>query len=86
MKKSLILGAMLGAIFLSGCATNQPYNQYGYQQGCRGQTNYTGAVLGGVGGALLGSRFGKGNGNTAAIAAGSALGATYGSQTGVGCN
>ncbi len=50
MKKTLMLGAVLGAIFLSGCATNQPYNQYGYQQGCRGQTNYTGAVLGGVGG------------------------------------
>ena len=42
--------------------------------------SYTGTVIGGIAGALVGSRFGKGNGNTAATAAGAIAGAVIGDK------
>ena len=41
---------------------------------------YTGTIIGGVTGALLGSRVGKGNGNRAATAVGAIAGAVIGNQ------
>ena len=42
--------------------------------------SYTGTIVGGVTGALLGSRLGKGNGNRAATAVGAIAGAVIGDQ------
>lgn len=42
--------------------------------------SYTGTIVGGVTGALLGSRLGKGNGNRAATAVGAIAGAVIGNQ------
>ena len=42
--------------------------------------SYTGTVVGGVAGALLGSRFGKGKGSTAATAVGAIAGAVIGDK------
>jgi surface antigen len=47
-----------------------------------GQKQTGGALLGGVGGALLGSQFGGGSGKIVAVAAGTLLGALVGSEVG----
>lgn len=53
------------------------YNQYG-----GGGTNYGGAVIGGVAGALLGNQVGKGHGREAATAIGAVVGAFAGDRLG----
>lgn len=72
MKK--IISTAMVAVMLAACAPN------GQGVGMNKQTG--GAILGGVGGAALGSNIGKGKGNIAAIAAGTLLGAMVGSSIG----
>ena len=74
MRKVVVLAAVL-AVTLSACA--QPGGD-GY--GLSKRTG--GAVLGGVGGALVGAQFGGGTGKLATTALGTLLGAWLGSEAG----
>lgn len=65
MKKILIVSTL--GVFLSGCLTTGMSPQQG-----------AGTVIGAASGALLGSRFGKGNGRLASTAVGTAVGALAG--------
>jgi len=67
---SIALAALL-AVSASGCANNS----YGNKQNM-------GTVLGAIGGALLGSEVGDGDGQLAAVAAGTFFGALLGSEIG----
>lgn len=58
---------------------NTGYDGYGHEQSSSDRS-YTGTVVGGVAGALLGSRFGKGKGTTAATAVGAIAGAVIGDK------
>ena len=55
-------------------------NDDGYDGDDRSGRSYTGTIVGGIAGALLGSRVGKGNGNKVATAAGAIAGAVIGDQ------
>ncbi len=55
------------------------YDGYGRDRSSTDRS-YTGTVVGGVAGALLGSRFGKGKGSTAATAVGAIAGAVIGDK------
>lgn len=55
------------------------YDGYGRDRSSSDRS-YTGTVVGGVAGALLGSRFGKGKGSTAATAVGAIAGAVIGDK------
>ena len=57
-----------------------PSNGYGRERSSSSDRSYTGTVVGGVAGALLGSRFGKGKGTTAATAVGAIAGAVIGDK------
>jgi len=61
---------MLVASLLAGCSEDIKWGQTG------------GAVLGGIGGAVLGAQFGRGTGKLAMTALGGVLGALAGSQLG----
>jgi len=74
-----ILLAIAATIALSACAQS-PANSCGGGFGFNKQTG--GAVLGGVGGAVAGAQFGKGNGNLAMTAIGTLLGAAAGNEVG----
>lgn len=69
---------LVAALTLSLAACAQPGGGGGY--GMSKQTG--GAILGGAGGALAGSQFGKGKGQLAATALGTLLGAFIGSEAG----
>ncbi|MES2831171.1 MAG: glycine zipper 2TM domain-containing protein [Pseudomonadota bacterium] len=58
-----------------------PVYQHSYQHSApAAQRGYTGPIVGGVAGALLGSRVGKGNGKIAATALGGVVGAVVGDR------
>ena len=67
-KKSLVLMAV--AVLVSGCGSTGGPKQTG------------GALLGGIGGAAIGSQFGKGDGQLVGVAAVTLLGALIGSEVG----
>ena len=67
--KIRIAAVAMAALALAGCADTGP------KQG-------VGTVAGAIGGAALGSQFGRGTGSVAAIAAGTLLGAFLGSEAG----
>ncbi|CAA7615071.1 RT0821/Lpp0805 family surface protein [Magnetospirillum sp. UT-4] len=78
--RKVAIAAVL-ALSLSACA--QPgYNSGGGGGGGMISKQTGGAVLGGVGGALAGSQFGKGKGQLAMTAVGTLLGAFIGSEVG----
>lgn len=64
--------------------SNEYYRDSNYEGHRRDRStsdrSYTGTVVGGVAGALVGSRFGKGKGNTAATAVGAIAGAVIGDK------
>jgi surface antigen len=66
---------LLAAILLTGCVTDQ-----GGQEGLNKKT--IGAILGGLAGAVLGSKAGSGKGRLVAVAAGALAGAWLGSEIG----
>lgn len=70
MMKTKIAALALMAVTLGACAADT-----GPKQG-------VGTVAGAIGGAALGSQFGRGTGSVAAIAAGTLLGAFLGSEVG----
>ena len=78
MKIKQRLSVSMIALMLTACATGpngQPVNSMGNKE-------TMGTVLGGVGGALLGSTIGKGDGRLVAVAAGTLLGAALGNSVG----
>ena len=77
MKKIIATG--LTVLMLSACGPQGP--GYDANNNMLNKQN-VGTVLGGVGGAVLGSKIGKGSGNVAAIAAGTLLGAAVGNGVG----
>lgn len=74
-KKSLAAALLASSMMLTACA-NSPYDDGGIHK------REAGTLIGGVGGALLGSQVGKGNGRLVATAAGALLGAGLGSSIG----
>lgn len=75
------VAAIVVAAGVSACA--QPGASYNQGPGTFGLNKTTGgAIIGGAGGALAGSQFGKGNGNIAMTAIGTLLGAYVGSEVG----
>ena len=69
MKKK-IAAVALSALVLAGCQPGAGPKETG------------GGIIGAIGGAAVGSQFGRGTGNVAAIAAGTLLGAWLGSEIG----
>jgi surface antigen len=69
MKKK-IAAVALAALVLAGCQPGAGPKETG------------GGIIGAIGGAAVGSQFGRGTGNVAAIAAGTLLGAWLGSEIG----
>lgn len=67
--KKLIVFPLLAAFALAGCATMGPKEQ-------------AGTVVGGVGGALVGSQFGGGTGRLVGVAVGTLAGALIGGEIG----
>src|SRR5512143_3517680 len=67
--KKLIVFPLLAAFVLAGCATMGPKEQ-------------SGTVVGGVGGALIGSQFGGGTGRLVGVAVGTLAGALIGQEIG----
>lgn len=67
--KRLAVASLLTSLALTGCETG-------------GTKQTVGTLLGGAGGAALGSQFGKGNGQLVGVAAGALLGAFIGNQVG----
>ena len=81
MKKVLMACAL--TLSLAACAQPGGGGGYGSNSGGPMISKQTGgAVLGGVGGALAGSQFGKGKGQLAMTAVGTLLGAFIGSEVG----
>lgn len=83
MKTKLLSGVMVAAFalpMLSACAPNDGMGGGGLDG------NTVGQVLGGVGGAFLGSQFGEGSGKIVASVAGAMLGAWAGNQIVNGLN
>lgn len=78
MRKTVIVCAL--AASLAACAQPGGGSDGGNGFGISKQTG--GAILGGAGGALAGSQFGKGTGQIAMTAVGTLLGAFVGSQVG----
>jgi len=70
MKRRVIVIFTASALALGACAQDS------------GQKQTAGTVLGGVGGAVIGSQFGGGTGQLIAVAAGTLLGAFAGSEIG----
>ncbi|MCA3249226.1 MAG: glycine zipper 2TM domain-containing protein [Rhodospirillaceae bacterium] len=68
---------VMAAVILVGCT-----NTRGGGGGNGGMKEGVGTILGGVGGAVVGSQFGKGNGQLAMVATGTLLGAFLGNQIG----
>jgi surface antigen len=69
MKRTIAL-AVLSAFLVTGCAANM------------GQKEGAGTLLGGVGGALIGSQFGGGSGRLVGVAIGTLAGALIGQEIG----
>jgi len=67
--KKIVVFPLLAAFVLGGCATMGPKEQ-------------TGTVVGGVGGALIGSQFGGGTGRLVGVAVGTLAGALIGQEIG----
>ena len=67
--KEIVVFPLLAAFFLAGCATMGPKEQ-------------AGTVVGGVGGALVGSQFGGGSGRLVGVAVGTLAGALIGGEIG----
>ncbi len=67
--KRLVVLPLLAAFVLAGCATMGPKEQ-------------AGTVVGGVGGALIGSQFGGGTGRLVGVAVGTLAGALIGQEIG----
>src|SRR5512139_271173 len=67
--KRLVVFPLLTAFALAGCATMGPNEQ-------------AGTVVGGVGGALIGSQFGGGTGRLVGVAVGTLAGALIGGEIG----
>ncbi len=74
-KKALTAAILASSLMVTACA-NSPYDDGGIHK------REVGTVIGGVGGALLGSQVGKGSGRLVATAAGALLGAGLGSSIG----
>jgi surface antigen len=66
---------VMAAVILVGCTNTRGGGNGGMKEG-------VGTILGGVGGAVVGSQFGKGNGQLAMVATGTLLGAFLGNQIG----
>ncbi len=80
MKLQKIISAVLVTTMLAGC---NPPTQPGVGQDTFGISKQDiGTVLGGVGGAVIGSTMGRGNGRIATTAAGAVLGGLAGSAIG----
>jgi len=80
LSQKFSLFAVVAALAVSSCAP-----QYGPGDGVAGSgfsKKQVGTVAGGLGGAFAGSSFGKGKGNTLAIAGGALLGGMLGSSIG----
>lgn len=75
MKIKQLFSFSLVALMLTACANGPGGQQMGNKQ-------MGGTVLGGIGGALLGSTIGKGDGRLVAVAAGTLLGAALGNSIG----
>ncbi|MBI1275785.1 glycine zipper 2TM domain-containing protein [bacterium] len=73
MKK--LAAISLSVLLLAGCSQNGGYDG-------RFTKSDAGTVLGGVGGAVVGAQFGKGNGRLATTAVGALLGAALGNSIG----
>jgi len=67
--KRMVVFPLLAAFVLAGCASMGPKEQ-------------TGTVVGGVGGALIGSQFGGGTGRLVGVAVGTLAGALIGGEIG----
>ncbi|MEI7668988.1 MAG: RT0821/Lpp0805 family surface protein [Pseudomonadota bacterium] len=90
MKYQKLIATMVITTALAGCVTEAPrytqhtgndvYTNDGYGSGISKRD--VGTVLGGVGGAAIGSTMGKGNGRIAATAAGAILGGLIGNSVG----
>lgn len=73
---TMLIAALVATAGLTGCTNlNGGGGGTGVKEG-------VGTVLGGVGGAVVGSQFGKGNGQLAMVATGTLLGAFLGNQVG----
>ena len=77
MRKTVLAVTLSASFLVSGCATD---GQSGTGGGINKET--VGTVLGGVFGAVVGSKFGKGKGQLAAVAIGALAGAYVGNQFG----
>jgi surface antigen len=77
MRGKKISAMVMAAVILVGCT-----NTRGGGGGNGGMKEGVGTILGGVGGAVVGSQFGKGNGQLAMVATGTLLGAFLGNQIG----
>lgn len=75
MKKLTLLLCLVATLSLTGCQ---------HYQAAPGEGQAVGTVLGGVGGALIGSTIGGGDGRLVATAAGAILGGLFGSHIGSG--
>lgn len=67
--KTIVVFPLMAALVLAGCATMGPKEQ-------------AGTVVGGVGGALIGSQFGGGTGRLVGVAVGTLAGALIGQEIG----
>jgi predicted lipid-binding transport protein (Tim44 family) len=89
MKLAAITGALVPALAAGSVATPsfaQPYGGYGYQDPCQSKTHQsgtTGAIVGGLAGALLGSSLaGSHDGRTGGALIGAVAGAALGNNIG----
>jgi uncharacterized protein YcfJ len=89
MKLAAITGALIAALAAGSVATPtfaQSYNGYGYQDPCQTKTHQsgtTGAIVGGLAGALLGSSLaGSHDGRTGGALIGAVAGAALGNNIG----
>lgn len=80
--KTRLLASGLAVMMLAGCTEPGGRPGRGVMQGGTPNKADVGTVLGGVGGAILGSNIGGGKGNVAAIAVGTLLGAALGNTLG----
>lgn len=84
MGKLLTVTLIISLTSLSGCSVLNSMDEK-LAQGCSSGTNYTGAALGAIGGAVVGYFIGKGTGNTLATVGGAAAGGYAGANSNVGC-